>query len=232
MKILDSILSLLKLAIGGICVFVTGFLCGVNPKNELKYRKRCSKFLTSMIAKDIIIEGKRDPNAQLLLGNHTSNLDIPVMETVFDDEKLIWVTKKELSQIPIVKYLITKSDMIIIDRSDKRSVLKMLKEIKKHTKNNTKVVLFPEGTRNKGDYTKLLNFKNGPKGIVEKQNLKVQPFLIINLPNVFKKNPFRIKKQKIKIVFLESFYPYDDWYKNMRNNMQKILDKEYNINGE
>ena len=89
MKILDSILSLLKLAIGGICVFVTGFLCGVNPKNELKYRKRCSKFLTSMIAKDIIIEGKRDPNAQLLLGNHTSNLDIPVMETVFDDEKLI-----------------------------------------------------------------------------------------------------------------------------------------------
>jgi 1-acyl-sn-glycerol-3-phosphate acyltransferase len=74
----------------------------------------------------------------------------------------------------------------------------------------------------------MQNWKNGPKAIVEKLNLKVQPFVIINLPFAFKKNPFRIEKQKIKVVFLESFYPTEkDWYEKTKQKMQEILDKEY-----
>jgi len=121
--------------------------------------------------------------------------------------------------------------MILVDRSDKKSVIKMLKEVKKRVDKNLKVVVFPEGTRNKTNPKKLLPFKKGVKAIPEKLNLKVQPFVIVNLPLAFEKNPFRIKKQKIKVVFLESFYPKEEnWYDKMRENMQKILDKEYNSN--
>ncbi|GAB6074718.1 lysophospholipid acyltransferase family protein [Nautilia lithotrophica] len=229
MKILDSIISIFKLIAGGICVFITSILCGIDPKNELKYRKWCSKFLTSLVAKDIIIEGQLDPEAKLLIGNHTNNLDIALMESVIP-EKLIWVAKKELGETPVIKYMLTKTDMILVDRSDKRSVLKMLREIKDRTERGFKVVLFPEGTRNKINPKKMIKWKNGAKAVAEKLNLRVQPFVIVNLPFAFKKKPFRIEKQTIKVIYLPSFNPNENpnWFEDTKAKMQKILDKEYN----
>jgi len=228
MKILNSIISYFKLIIGGLHVFVTSILCGINPKNELKYRKNTSRFLTSLIAEDIIVEGSPDPDAKLLIGNHTSNLDIALMETVIP-EKLIWVAKKELGETPVIKYMLTKTDMILVDRSNKRSVLKMLREIKDRTQRGFKVVLFPEGTRNKINPKKMIQWKNGAKAVAEKLNLKVQPFVIVNLPFAFKQKPFRIEKQKIKVVFLPPVNPNEnpEWFEETKNKMQEVLDKEY-----
>jgi len=228
MTIINSILSIFKLTAGGICIFFTALLCGINPKNELKYRKKCSKFLISLISSNVIVEGKFDNTANLLIGNHTTNLDIALMETIIP-EKLIWVAKKELGEIPIIKYMLTKTNMILVDRNDKRSVLKMLKEIKERTNKGLKVVIFPEGTRNKINPKKMIKWKNGAKGVAEKLNLKVQPFVIVNLPFVFKYKPFRIEKQPIKVIFLESFYPNEnpDWFEKTKEKMQEILDREY-----
>ena len=227
MKILDSLVYYIKMASGGICIFFTGLLCGINPKNELRYRKACSKFLTSLIAKEIIIEGELDKEANILIGNHTHNLDIALMESVIK-EKIIWIAKKELSQIPIIKYMITKTGMILADRANKTSIIKTLKEVKKNIDNGYKVVLFPEGTRNKTNPKKMITWKKGTQAIIEKLNLKVQPFVIINLPFAFEKN--KIKKQTIKVIFLESFYPYPNWFEDTQKKMQAILDKEYDEN--
>jgi len=230
MKIIDSLIAYTKLAYGGISAVIASILCGINPKNELKYRKKLSKILISLIAEEIIVEGKLDKDTQILIGNHTHNLDIALIESIIN-EKIIWIAKKELGEIPIIKYMLTKTDMILVDRKDKKSIIKTLKEVKERVNRGLKVIVFPEGTRNKTNPKKLLPFKKGVKAIPEKLNLKVQPFVIINLPFAFEKNPFRIKKQKIKVVFLESFYPNEEnWYEKMRENMQKILDREYNSN--
>jgi len=230
MKIINSLIAYTKLAYGGITAVITSLLCGINPKNELKYRKKLSKILINLVAKEIIVEGKLDKDAQILMGNHTHNLDIALIESVIN-EKIIWIAKKELGEIPVIKYMLTKTDMILVDRKDKKSIIKTLKEVKDRVNRGFKVIVFPEGTRNKTNPKKLLPFKKGVKAIPEKLNLKVQPFVIINLPFAFEKKPFRIKKQKIKVVFLESFYPNEEnWYEKMRENMQKILDKEYNSN--
>jgi len=230
MKILNSIISIFKLIYGFIYLAVVSLLIAINPKWELKLRKKASKVLTGLIIKDLIIEGKPDPKANIIMGNHTSNLDIAIIETVYKDEKIISVAKAEIAKMPVFKYLVTKTGMILADRNDKRAILKMIKEIKEKTKEGYKISLYPEGTRNKDDYTKLLKFKKGPKGIVERLNLKVQPFVVLNLPKAFKKHPFRIEKQTIKIVFLDSFYPYEGWYEDMRKKMQAVLDREYGLN--
>ena len=226
MKIIDYISSFFKLIYGGSAILYASIMCGIDPKNELKYRKRVSKILTNLIAKEVIIEGKQDPNAQLLIGNHTHNLDISLMESIYE-EKLIWVAKKELGDIPIIKYMLTKTDMILIDRANKRSVLQMIKEVKKRIDAGYKVVVFPEGTRNKNNPQKMLPWKKGVKALAEKLNPKIQPFVIINLPYAFDNN--LIKKVPIKVIFLESFYPQDNpnWYENLKDKMQKILNEEY-----
>jgi len=227
MKAIDYINSWIKTLYGASCILYASIMCGIDPKNELKYRKKVSKILTNLIAKKVIIEGKIDKNAQLLIGNHTHNLDIALMESIFE-EKLFWVAKKELGEIPIIKYMLTKTDMILIDRKNKRSVLQMIKEVKKRIDNKGKVVVFPEGTRNKTDPKKMLPWKKGIKAMAEKLNPKIQPFVIINLPFAFKKN-FLIEKQIIKVIFLDSFYPLENpnWYEETKEKMQEILNKEY-----
>ena len=226
MKITEYITSFFKKIYGGSVILYTSIMCGIDPKNELKYRKKASKILTNLIAKEVIIEGKIDKDAQLLIGNHTHNLDIALMESIFD-EKLIWVAKKELGEMPIIKYMLINTDMILIDRKNKRSVLQMIKEVKDRIDKGFKVVVFPEGTRNKTDPKKILPWKKGVKALAEKLNPKIQPFVIINLPFAFDGNI--IKKQKIKVIFLESFYPEEipNWYEKTREKMQEILDKEY-----
>ncbi len=227
MKIIDYIKSFFSIAYGSVVLIFTSIMCGIDPKNELKYRKKASKILTNLIATEVIIEGKIDKNAQLLIGNHTHNLDIALMESIYD-EKLIWVAKKELGDIPIIKYMLINTDMILIDRKNKRSVIQMIKEVKNRIDRGFKVVVFPEGTRNKTNPTKMLSWKKGVKALAEKLNPKIQPFVIINLPFAFK-NKFLIQKQRIKVIFLESFYPKDNpnWYEETNKKMQKILDKEY-----
>ncbi len=227
MKIIDYIKSFFSIAYGSAVLIFTSIMCGIDPKNELKYRKKASKILTNLIAKEVIIEGEIDKNAQLLIGNHTHNLDIALMESIYD-EKLIWVAKKELGEMPIIKYMLINTDMILIDRKNKRSVIQMIKEVKNRIDRGFKVVVFPEGTRNKVNPKKMLPWKKGVKALAEKLNPKIQPFVIINLPFAFK-DKFLIQKQRIKVIFLESFYPEDNpnWYEETRIKMQEILDKEY-----
>ena len=231
MKVTDYLTSLLKNIYGAGIIFSTSLMCGINPKKELIYRKKASKKLIDLVAKEIIVEGEIDKNAQLLIGNHTHNLDIPLMESIYN-EKLIWVAKKELGEIPVIKYMLTKTDMILIDRKSKRSILQMIKEVKKRFDKGLKVVVFPEGTRNKINPKKMLPWKKGVKALAKKLNPKIQPFVIINLPFAF--DGKIIKKQKIKVIFLESFYPNENpnWYEEIKNKMQKILDQEYKVKNE
>jgi len=226
MKIINYLNSLGKKAYAITTILYASIMCGIDPKNELKYRKKVSKQLINLIAKEVIIEGEIDKSANLIIGNHTHNLDIALIESIYD-EKIIWVAKKELGEIPIIKYMLTKTDMILIDRKNKRSVLQMIKEVKERIDKGYKVAIFPEGTRNKTDPTKMLPWKKGIKALAEKLNPKIQPFVIINLPFAFKDN--LIEKQRIKVIFLESFYPEEkpNWFEEVREKMQQILDKEY-----
>jgi 1-acyl-sn-glycerol-3-phosphate acyltransferase len=222
---MKTFISLIKTIKAFFCVLKTAILTKIDTKNELKYRKECAKYVTDILTTKVEVVGTINPKAQILIGNHTTNFDIPLMESI-TDEKLIWVAKKELAQMPIFKWLLTETGMILVDRENKSGIIKLIKDIKKSL-NKGKIVLFPEGTRNKKDPKKMLRWKKGPKAVIEKLNLQVQPFVIINMPYVMQNGI--ISPKKVKVIFLDIVdTSKENWYEETYKKLNQILREEYN----
>ncbi|MRJ06921.1 MAG: 1-acyl-sn-glycerol-3-phosphate acyltransferase [Epsilonproteobacteria bacterium] len=215
--------SLWRGGYGFFCLLWTAIKVKFNPQKESFYRKECSKKLIKLVTTQVKVFGKLDSSANILMGNHTSIMDIALMESLIP-EKLIWVAKKEIGDYPIFGNLVTKSGMILVDRKDKKSTLKVFKRVKEVTQKGFKVVIFPEGTRNRKDPTKLLPFKKGVRIIPERLNLKVQPFVIVGFPTIFQGK--KIVPGVVELHYLPSFYPSQkgkEWYTQMAQEMEKIL---------
>jgi 1-acyl-sn-glycerol-3-phosphate acyltransferase len=124
--------------------------------------------------------------------------------------------------------LLTKSGAILIQREDKKSLIELLKAAKDRIDKGKKIVIFPEGTRNKNP-KKLLNFKPGAKFIAEKYNFSIQPLLLLGIDEIVKFNPLNIKKGKLTVIALPSIKVQkgSSWYEDLKRDMQKEVDKFY-----
>ena len=172
------------------------------------------------------VEGQEDPEAQLFLMNHQSDLDIIIMETTTKKD-LAWVAKKELFEIPYFGLALKLPKGIAVERQSKTSIIKLLKDVKDRLNMGKTITMFPEGTRStKG---KMLPFKPGAKILADKYKLKVQPIVIIQSAKYFNIKEFYYKPGKIKVIFLDSFTADkndENWLKDLRDKMQKVYDDE------
>ena len=216
------------LAYDFIIFSITAILMKINPNNNLKYRKWAAKKSIPSFISEVEIEGEIDEEVKLFVSNHQNMVDIPIIEYITPNLDLSWIAKKELGDIFLFGNLLTKSGAILIQREDKKSLIELIKSAKERLDNNQKLVIFPEGTRNKNP-RKLLPFKAGTKILAEKYNLKIQPILLLGIDEIVTFNPFNIKKGKLKVVILPSFYPEKktDWYKKLYKDMQEVVDKYY-----
>ena len=216
------------LAYDFIIFSITAILMKINPNNNLKYRKWAARKSIPSFISEVEIEGEIDEEVKLFVSNHQNMVDIPIIEYITPNLNLSWVAKKELGYIFLFGNLLTKSGAILIQREDKKSLIELIKSAKERLDNNQKLVIFPEGTRNKNP-KKLLPFKAGTKILAEKYNLKIQPILLLGIDEIITFNPFNIKKGKLKVVILPSFYPEKktDWYKRLYKDMQEVVDKYY-----
>lgn len=160
--------------------------------------------------------------ANILLINHQSMLDIIVLEEVHP-KNLCWIAKAQIGKIPIIGKILSIPKMIAVERENKHSLIKLLKEAKDRVENGRVLAIFPEGTRSQTN--KLLPFKGGAKMLVEKLNLKVQPIVIIG-SDALKVKEFSFKKADIRIFCLDLVdTSKENWLEVTRENMQNVLDK-------
>jgi len=193
-----------------------------------KHYKKIKLFYTKAILKllgiPLIIEGSPDPEAKMIIMNHSSLIDIPVIEAAYPED-LVWIAKKELFDTPFFGLLLKLPDNIRLDREDRKSLVHLLKESKEKSKVKT-IAIFPEGTRARGD--KLLPFKPGAKIIADKLHLKVQPVLIVCARARFDSKKLELNPGPIKVKYLPSFYPdpKKEWLKELRDRMQQELEEQ------
>jgi 1-acyl-sn-glycerol-3-phosphate acyltransferase len=172
------------------------------------------------------VEGKEDPEAQMFLINHQSDLDICIMETITKHD-LTWVGKKELFDLPYFGLALKLAEDIAVERESKSSLLKLLKDAKKSIDRKRVITMFPEGTRSTRG--KMLPFKSGAKMLADKYKLKVQPIVLIQTSKYYNIKEYYYKPGRIKAIYMDSFVADrsdPDWSKNLRTKMQKVYDDE------
>ncbi len=189
-------------------------------------QKIAARFIRFMIGFDVTTKGEEAQDVQMFLINHQSDLDIEVMELITDKE-LAWVAKKELFDVPFFGLALKLPQNIAVDRQDKKSLLKLLKDAKERLEKGKVITIFPEGTRSRSD--RMLPFKSGAKIIADKYRLKVQPVVLIGTVKCYDIKRFYYEPRTIKAVFMEPFRAdpeNENWLRDLRKKMQEVYDNE------
>ena len=225
MKILQktkaiSIFINFVITVGIVVILITLF-----NKHNWKIRRIWAKLQAWLTGYKLEVIGTPDVEAQMIILNHQSLLDIIILEATYP-KNLAWVAKKEIADMRFFGKVITLNKMISIDREDKKSLLKLFAECKDRLEEGRVIAIFPEGTR--GDGKTIAPFKAGTKLIASKLKLKVQPAVIVNTRNVLDSQKFLAKSGKVKLIYLDSFYVKENknWFEEVQIEMQERLDKE------
>ena len=108
-----------------------------------------------------VIGEDRVPNEPVLyVGNHRSYFDILLTYSRCRD-LTGFVAKKEMLNYPFLRTWMKRVYCLFLDRDNIREGLKTILTAIDQVKNGISVFIFPEGTRNKGEYLCLLPFYIG-----------------------------------------------------------------------
>ena len=192
------------------------------PRSE----KIAARFIKALTGFDVEVEGSEHPQTQMFLINHQSDLDIEVMELITEKD-LAWVAKKELFDVPFFGLAMKLPEHIPVERQNKKSLLKLLKDAKDRLDKGKTLAIFPEGTRSRSD--KMLPFKNGAKLIADKYKLRVQPVVLIGTVKCYDIKNYAYNPRTIKAIFMDSFIADEkdeNWLNDLREKMQRRYDEE------
>jgi 1-acyl-sn-glycerol-3-phosphate acyltransferase len=132
----------------------------------------------------------------VFIGNHQSNLDIPVLFTVLKSNRIRFVAKKSLFDIPIYGKALAHAGHICIDRENRRAAMQSLNDAVETAKSGISPLVFPEGTRNT-ELDDLMEFKIGAMIIALKCGLPVVPFVMTNTGRIMGKGDIVIDNRPV-----------------------------------
>jgi len=134
-KKMKKIMCILQMLQFGISVSVVIILMAIFPNNTKNIRRKWAILQKYLLGFDIELIGQIDKNANMLLLNHQSLLDIIIFEYL-DDRDIAWVAKKEIGDLPWFGRILKYPKMIEVERENKKSLIKLLKDVKDRLKHN------------------------------------------------------------------------------------------------
>jgi 1-acyl-sn-glycerol-3-phosphate acyltransferase len=182
-------------------------------------------FIRALIFIHVRKIGRVDPEAQMFIINHQSELDIGIMESSTKKD-LAWVAKKELFEIPFFSLAVRLSKDIPLERESKSALVALFKAAKERVDAGRAICIFPEGTRSESG--RMRPFKPGAKLIADKLELKVQPVVLIETSRYFSTKRMRARPGTITAVFMDSFTANRNdkaWLKHLHDSMQETYDR-------
>jgi len=119
-------------------------------------------------------EGIDDRHPYIIVCNHLSNADIPLISNLPWEMK--WVAKKELFDLPVLGWMMKMAQDISVDRSASNKRIGVFKMCSYYLRNNCSVMFFPEGTRSRDG--RMKRFSLGAFDLAIKKNIPILPLVI------------------------------------------------------
>lgn len=141
----------------------------------------------------------------LFVCNHEGNFDIPVMIHAID-KPFGFVSKIEVKKIPFLDKWMGLMNCIYLDRTDRRSSLQMIKDGINSLKSGHSIMIFPEGTRSKGQG--MNEFKAGSLKLAKSAQVKIIPVAISGTSNIMEKyNNKKMVPGEVNVSILPAIEP-------------------------
>ena len=179
-----------------------GFLCLTLPLMAVQFilvafKSRTAHFLPwyyhrilcRLLGVTVTIDGPRPAANALLVSNHVSWLDIPVLSSVIP---LSFIAKREVAGWPLFGWMAKLQRCVFVNRDKRHSTRKSSNEIADRLLEGYTLVLFPEGTSNDGH--RVMPFKSSYFGAAENLDVAVIPVMLAyrssyNLPLTKRQRP-------------------------------------------
>jgi 1-acyl-sn-glycerol-3-phosphate acyltransferase len=162
----------------------------------------------------------------VVICNHESNFDIPVLMATLPFTPA-FVAKAELMRFPFIRSWMKAMECLPIDRDNPReSRRKIIRRIK--NKGMNQIVLFPEGTRNRGKNMK--EFKTGSLKLIFHNQLEILPVSINGTHKAFEErnniHPAEVLLSFHHVIFTSDYQPKD--FQLFFNDLQKAISSGLN----
>lgn len=150
------------------------------------------------------VEGgdRLDPGASyVVMPNHTSMMDIPVLIAAFPGGRLCFVAKRELFRIPLFGWGMLAAGFIPVDRRDRSRAADVVHGASERLDAGDSVVVFPEETRSPDG--RLLPFKRGGFLMAIRSRRPLLPVGIRGSRTVRQKRGLVVRPGRVKVHFGE-----------------------------
>ncbi|MCG7409624.1 1-acyl-sn-glycerol-3-phosphate acyltransferase [Paenibacillus sp. ACRRX] len=135
----------------------------------------------------------------VFIANHQGNFDVPIMLGHIGAPKAL-MAKVELTKLPFIRVWMKYLRCIFVDRKNVRQAMNSLNEAAELVKNGHSIVIFPEGTRSKGDH--IGDFKNGGFRVATKTGALIVPIRINGSYKLMEANGNWIRPATVKVTIL------------------------------
>lgn len=148
-------------------------LLWVSPSAARQFPHYYHRLVCRIIGARLHVEGVRPQGAALLVSNHVSWADIPVLSAA---HPVSFVAKAEVGTWPFFGTLARLQRSVFIDRQRRHQTGKSRDELSERLETTDAIVLFPEGTSHNGK--QILSFKSSYFGAVEEKDIPVVPVIL------------------------------------------------------
>jgi 1-acyl-sn-glycerol-3-phosphate acyltransferase len=130
-------------ALGGWLLLCLPFHLLAKAGGKSRWPIRFLRGVGSICGADVRTRGRLDSEHALLVANHRSWLDIPVLSGATGCR---FISKAELGDQAVMKWLVDQNRTIYVDRSDARALPRQAQELRSALTDGQPVALFPEAT--------------------------------------------------------------------------------------
>ena len=189
--------------------------------------KSWAKNLLKKAKINVKVGGSSDDNnkSYIIVANHSSYLDIPVLLASLDLNFII-MYKKELENIPIFGKGLQLSPFIDVVRTNPRDAVRSLEKASDMLANNVSVLVFPEGTRTITG--SLGKFKKGATRIAYKSKVDILPVRISGTYDIMPKNSLIMLSGELNLDIkpVINYAEYSSLSEDeLLENLEKLLEK-------